>query len=693
MFEAFITGLVLVFEWPAIGFLMLGVFIGIWLGAIPGLGGIIGLVLLLPFTFGMDPVPAFALLLGMYAVTSTSDTIASVMLGIPGTAASQATILDGYPLAQQGKAARAFGAAFTVSAFGGVFGAMILAVSLPLILPIILAFNSPELFMLGMLGLAMVGSLSGGSILKGLTVAALGILLSTIGYAETIAIPRFDLGTDYLLDNLPLIPVVLGLFAIPEIMELAIRNTSISRIPQDQTDAGGMLEGIKDAFRHWWLALRCAVIGTYVGMLPGLGGAIVDWIAYGHAVQSAKDKSMFGKGDIRGVIAPEAANNATRGGSLVPTVAFGIPGSLGMAILLGALLIQGLKPGPEMLTTHLHVTFSMVWAIVIANIAVAILLMIGSKQVAKVAFLPGHLIVPGVILFVFMGAWLGGASLGDWISCLIFGVVGFIMKRGGWPRPPLILALILGSIMENAFQISMLAHDGIGWLYTRPIVLIIMALIVLTIVLAARGITKSKPVEEGARGDEPITGEGAARSPLISLPFSILMLILFVWAWYEAARGHDVGAEYEPEPWPDAVMQFPLVGAIPGVILAFVIIINDGRAFFAKLREHGGFGAAWAYTSQAAVLNRAIVFFGYLIAMIMIMLVVGQKFALPIFIFAYLISWGKYSWRLAFGYAAGSWVFLVGFYDRVMHLFWYPSWLDSWLPELLPDWVPGWLFV
>ncbi len=431
MFEALLTGLVQVFQWPAIGYLFLGILIGIWLGAVPGLGGVIGLVLLLPFTFGMEPVPAFALLLGMYAVTTTSDTIASVMLGIPGTAASQATILDGYPLAQKGQAARAFGAAFTVSAFGGVFGALVLAVSLPLVLPIIIAFGSPELFMLGMLGLAMVGSLSGGSILKGLIVAMLGLWMTTIGYAETEAIPRFWFGTTYLLDGLPLIPVVLGLFAIPELMELAIRNISISRVPKDQAGGGGMLEGIKDAGRHWWLVLRCSLLGTYVGMLPGLGAAIVDWIAYGHAVQSAKDKSQFGQGDIRGVIAPEAANNATKGGALIPTVAFGIPGSLGAAILLGALLIQGLRPGPDMLTTELHITFSMVWTIVFANITVAGLLMIWSKQVAKVAFLPGHLLVPGVIVFVFMGAWLGGASMGDWISCLTMGVLGFIMKRGG----------------------------------------------------------------------------------------------------------------------------------------------------------------------------------------------------------------------------------------------------------------------
>lgn len=693
MFDAFITGLILVFEWPAIGFLMLGVLIGIWLGAVPGLGGIIGLVLLLPFTFDMEPVPAFALLLGMFAVTSTSDTIASVMLGIPGTAASQATILDGYPLAQKGQAARAFGAAFTVSAFGGVFGALILAVSLPLILPIILSFNSPELFMLGVLGLAMVGSLSGGSIIKGLAVATLGILLSTVGYAESIAIPRFHFGTDYLTDNLPLIPVVLGLFAIPEIMELAIRNTSISKMPTGKSDGGGIMDGVRDAFTHWWLALRCAVIGTYIGMLPGLGAAIVDWIAYGHAVQSARDKTQFGKGDIRGVIAPEAANNATRGGSLVPTVAFGIPGSLGTAILLGALFIQGLKPGPEMLTTQLHITFSMVWSIVIANIVVAVLLMFMSKQVAKVAFLPGHLLVPGVILFVFMGAWLGGSSLGDWVSCLAFGVLGYFMKLGGWPRPPLVLALILGSLMENSFQISMGSHDGISWLWERPIVLIIGALIIVTIVLAARGIIKNKTRPDSDGADEPALGEGAQSSPMISLPFSILLLLLFVWSVWEATRSHGPGSDYDPEPWPSTVAEFPLVAAIPGLVLVFCTLIRDGRGYLAEVSKHGSLGLAWRHATEEALLGRAIIFFGYLITMILVMLVIGQKLVLPIFIAVYLVRWGHYSWRAALSYAVGGWVFLIVFYDRIMNLLWHPSWFDSWVPDVVPSWLPSWLFV
>jgi TctA family transporter len=260
MIEGLTAGLLLAFSWPTIGYLLLGVFLGMWIGAVPGLGGAVGLALMLPFTFNMDPVPAFALLLGMYAVTSTSDSISSIMLGIPGTVASQATILDGYPLAKKGQAARAFGATYTVSAFGGVVGALLLAASLPIILPFIFAFGVPEFFMLSVLGLTMVGVLSGQSILKGMSVALFGLLLTTIGYANATGVPRFYLGANYLLDGIPIIPIVLGLFGIPELMELAVKNTSISRVSRDDSGDGGMWRGIKDAYVHRWLALRCALL-------------------------------------------------------------------------------------------------------------------------------------------------------------------------------------------------------------------------------------------------------------------------------------------------------------------------------------------------------------------------------------------------------------------------------------------------
>ncbi|MYG25697.1 MAG: tripartite tricarboxylate transporter permease, partial [Boseongicola sp. SB0677_bin_26] len=326
MVDAALSGFLAVIAWPAVGYLFAGVLAGLFFGAVPGLSGLVGMAILLPFTFSMDPVPAFALLFGMFAVTTTSDTIASVLLGIPGTAASQATIIDGYPMAVNGEAARALGAAFSVSAIGGLLGAILLGLSIPFVKPLILSFAQPEIFMLALLGLAMVGSLSGGSVLRGLIAALAGLGLSYVGYAENGALPRYWLGATYLLDGLPLVPFVLGLFAIPELIELAAKDSSISKVPRSSV-SGGLMKGVGDALRNWWLVLRSTAIGAYVGLLPGLGGSIVDWVAYGHAVQSASDKDGFGKGDVRGVIAPETANNAMKGGALLPTIAFGIPGS------------------------------------------------------------------------------------------------------------------------------------------------------------------------------------------------------------------------------------------------------------------------------------------------------------------------------------------------------------------------------
>ena len=667
--NALVLGLTSIVAWPAIGFMVLGVLIGIWLGAVPGLGGVLGMILILPFLFGWDPINAFALLLGLFAVTSTSDTIASVMLGIPGTAASQATILDGYPLAQQGQAARAFGAAFTVSAFGGVFGAAMLAISLPLITPVITAFRSGELFMLAVLGLTMVGSLSGGSIVKGVGAALLGLLLAMVGTADTVAIYRYTFDSSYLQDQLPLIPVVLGLFAIPELMELATRNVSISRVPKDQAEGGGMLAGIRDAIRNWWLATKCAAIGTYIGILPGLGAAIVDWVAYGYAVQSSKDKSKFGKGDIRGVIAPESANNAIKGGALIPTVAFGIPGSLGMAILLGALLQVELLPGPDMLTTDLHITFAMVWTIVIANILAAALLMILAKQVAKVAFVPGHLIIPGVILFIFMGAWLGGqTSIEAWIICLMFGVVGYLMKQTGWARPPLVLGLILGDIIENRFLLATNAADGFGWM-TSWINLIIIALIVATVFLAARGVVKNKQSEDIAEA-----GEGRGFNPAMSLPFSLVIILVFAAAILQATEWEN------PE-----VNMFPFSIAIPGVVLAAIAAFDDGRAFGRVRAQSRSLGAMFAEAGERALLLRSIRFIAALVGMALIMLVIGQKLAIPLFIYLYLRLWARYAIWIGAIYAFVGWLFLIILYDRIIHLNFHIPMFNDWLIKLTPE--------
>jgi putative tricarboxylic transport membrane protein len=644
MFEAVFAGLVSVVAWPAVGWLGLGVMIGLYFGAVPGLSGLVGMAILLPFTFGMEPVSAFAFLLGMFAVTTTSDTIASVLLGIPGTAASQATILDGYPMAMRGEAARAFGAAFTVSAVGGLLGAVILGLSIPIVKPLILSFAQPEFFLLGLLGLTMVGSLSGGSMIKGLIAAFFGLTLSYVGYSVTGGTPRYWMGMTYLLDGIPLIPIVLGLFALPEVLELAVRDSSISRVPRDQAGSK-IFDGIRDAFRHWWLVLRSTVIGAYVGMLPGLGGSIVDWVAYGHVVQSSKDKSQFGRGDVRGVIAPETANNAMKGGALIPTVAFGIPGSASMAILLGALLIQGLQPGPEMLTSNLNITFSMMWTLVIANVAGAILLMIWGNQIAKVTFIRGHLIVPVVCMFVFMGAWLANNSPGDLAGLLLFGLIGYLMKQGGIPRPPLVLGFILGPIMEDALHITMSGYEW-GALAQRPISLVIIAGILLTVVFAARASLRDR-----RNDDQKQFGETEKWDPRISTGMLIVIAAAFVYALVPAVS------------WPADTGRIPMVTAIPGLVLCALALIQ------ARTRA----AVPGSEPLVAANLGRAIYFFVWLCGIGAVTIIAGQLVALPLFMGLYILVWGGYKWWLGTIYAAGGLAFLYVMFDEIVAVIWYPS--------------------
>ena len=470
--DAALQGIGALFVWPAIGYLLLGILIGIVVGILPGLGGLSAVAMLLPFSFLLDTYSAMAFLMGMYAVTTTSDTIASVLLGVPGTSGSQATILDGYPMARKGEAGRAFGAAYTVSMLGGVAGGILVIVSLPLVRELVLSIGSPEFFMLGLFGLLLVGALSGGAPLRGIVVVLFALALAMVGTSPQEGLPRYTFGEAYLLDGIKIVPVVLGLFALPELLDLFVRRTSIAQAGLES--ARDMKEGVLDAFRHWWLTLRSIFIGVYIGMIPGLGASIVDWVAYGHAVQSEKHPERFGTGDVRGVIAPEAANNALKGGALVPTLAIGVPGNAPMALFLVALTMQGISPGPDIMDNRLDVLFALVGALVIANVVAAGLLLVATPFLARITRIPGTIIVAVVVVAALMGAWMSTQNMGDWIVLLAFGVVGYVMKRWQWPRAPIALGLVLGPLLERYLHLSINVY-GFDWL-TRPVVLIIFAL-------------------------------------------------------------------------------------------------------------------------------------------------------------------------------------------------------------------------
>lgn len=367
MIDSFFEGLLLVLQWKAFAFMLLGVGIGFWVGLLPGLGGATSLALMLPFIYTMQPVEAFAFLLGMHSVVSTTGDITSVLFGVPGEATSAALIMDGYAMTKRGEAGRALGAALMSSLIGAVVGAFALALAIPIVRPLVLTFGSPELFMLAVVGLAFIASLSAEGargILRGFLAGGLGLLFATVGQDPQAGISRFTFDSLYLWGGLDLVPVLVGIFAIPEIIDLAVRGSSIAGSLPSNRLSQGALEGVKDTFRHFWLTIRCSLIGTFIGIIPGLGGSVAQWMAYGHATHSAQnteERKGFGAGDVRGVLGPGAANNSKEGGSLIPTVAFGVPGSSAMAILLGGFFLMGLVPGPDMLTKHLSITFSMVW--------------------------------------------------------------------------------------------------------------------------------------------------------------------------------------------------------------------------------------------------------------------------------------------------------------------------------------------
>jgi putative tricarboxylic transport membrane protein len=309
----------------------------------------------------------------------------------------------------------------------------------------------------------------------------LGMILSTIGGVPGVGEFRYTFGTPYLFNGLNLVVVALGIFALPEIVDMLTRGTQISEVPEL---GKGILEGIKDVLHNMKLVLKCSAIGAYIGFVPGLGQAVANWFAYGYAVNSCKNRENFGKGDIRGVIAPESANNASAGGALIPSVLFGIPGSGMMAILLAGFLILGIYPGRDMVTTHLNVTFSMVWSLTLANILACVLCMAFVKPLARVTTIKIHYIAPFILMIVILGAFQCTRHWGDLIAILILSILGWFMKRFGWARPPLLVGFILGGIAERYFYLSTMRY-GAGWLL-HPGVIIIACFIVVSLYMALR---------------------------------------------------------------------------------------------------------------------------------------------------------------------------------------------------------------
>ncbi len=655
-----------------------GVIMGLILGILPGIGGLVGLALLLPFTFNLDPYAAFALLLGLASVTSTSDTIPAVLFGVPGTAASQATVLDGLPMSKKGEAGRALSAAYTASLMGGLFGALLLGFTLPALRPIILYIGSPELLALAVFGISSVSVLSGNAPLRGLAGAGLGIMIAMIGSDPQTGTLRWTMDTLYLWEGMPLVPAVLGLFALPELCDLAIQRTAIASESKYNVRAG-MLRGMKDAFQNWWLVLRCSWLGAFFGAIPGIGGAVVDWLAYGHAIRSVKGAGQtFGTGDVRGVIAPESANNAKEGGALVPTVAFGVPGSAGMAILLGAFMIHGLVPGPDMLTKNLAVTYTMVWSIAVANIVGAGICFLFSGQLAKVATLRYTLILPIIMAIMYVGAFQANRNWGDLYVLILFGTLGWVMKQLKWPRPPLILGFILGDIIERYMFISIQRYEW-AWL-AKPMVVVLFAMSALALL---------KPFYEDVKATgglgKVLAGFGKPTFRLTDLFYVFFIALVTIMLW-------------EAVSWNFSAKLVPVIVGIGALFFAGISLLiqifrrpelqqrvasgDEAADKMAQVRIHMDLSSDTSKMTTATVLFRAGVFLVWLLALMAGMYLIGLISTIPLFVIAFMYLENREPWRIIVPMAIGLTIFVFFVFNELLTIPWPPTFISQWLPEI-----------
>jgi TctA family transporter len=678
MLQAAGDALLLILDPSRLGLLFLGVCMGLFLGILPGIGGIAGTALLIPFTYALDPAAAMALLLGLAATNNTSDQISAIVLGAPGSASSAATTLDGFPMTKRGEAGRALGASYMASLMGGLFGAAVMGLALPLVRPIILYIGSPELLAMGVFGISMVAVLSGNTPLRGLTCACLGILLSMIGSDPQTGTLRWTMGQLYLWEGLPLVPLTLGIFALPELCDLMIGRTSVTSISKKINLTTGLAQGIKDCFNNWFLVVRCSALGSAMGAIPGIGASVIDWLSYGHALRTEKGaQQSFGKGDVRGVIAAESATNSREGGALVPTVVFGVPASAGMAILLGAFLIHGLVPGPDMVTTKLSITYSMVWSIAIANILAAGICFLLSGQFARLATLRYSLFLPGVLCLIYIGAFEGKREWGDLYALLFFGVLGWLLKHFKWPRPPLVLGFILGSDILERYLFISIQRYGSEWLL-NPLVIVLFGLAALSLF---------RPLLQDVRAYGGVSGLlsdfGRPQFSWSNL-FPLSLLILFGVMMTETVT------------WSPLARIVPVIVGIAAILFCSLALFTDvfkkgtvksvslGERAMEQVQQkiHMDIASTVSHLPVTTLIMRSGIFFGWLATFLLSMATIGLIPTVPLFVIAFMRLEAREPWHITLPYAVVMGLFVYVLFDQLLAIPWPLSLLGEYFPEL-----------
>jgi TctA family transporter len=477
--EGALGGLSLIMSAHVLTVIALGSLFGFLVGVIPGLSGHFALAMTVTFLYGMDPVAGVALLLAAHATVSQGGGVTAILFSTPGSGQSAATLLDGPPMRDRGDGGVAIGATMTACFLGAAVGAVVLVLLIPVLREVILVFGPPEVFMLAALALVFVAVLGREDLLRSLIAGLLGLLLSLVGLDNATNATRFTFGSPWLADGLALVPVVLGLFAVAEMFKLWRRGGMLLPpgivLPSPRDRRRQMVRGMVEVFRRWPLVLRSSAIGTVIGILPGIGSTAAAFVAYGHAKQTSASPETFGTGNIEGVIAPEAASDAEDGGALASTLAFGIPGSSSMAILLSGLTVLGLQTGPAMLGTNLDILFVMIFTFVLGNLIGTIMGVAFASPLIRATGVSARVLVAVVLAIVVTAAYAGDMSLADVTVALVFGLVGYLCIVLNYSRAALLIGFVLGQPIEYNLNLALMIDGPFFFLEPLPFALLLIA--------------------------------------------------------------------------------------------------------------------------------------------------------------------------------------------------------------------------
>jgi putative tricarboxylic transport membrane protein len=480
MTEAILTGFLTAFRWDMLLAMFVGVVGGVLVGVLPGLTSTMGVALLIPVTFGMPPAVGLAMLGGMYCASTYGGSITAVLLNIPGTPSACVTMLDGHPLAKRGEAGRAIAIATIASCVGGNVSNLCLLLLAPPLALFALKFGSLEYFLIALFGITVIASLSEKDLLKGLISGILGFFLSMVGTHPLTGFQRFTFGQPALYDGISIVVALIGLYSIPEVIEMIRDSRAGGRKVQTRVDRG-LVSYMREYFQHKMLALRAAIIGVIIGIAPGAGGSVAAFVAYHDAKRHSKHPERFGTGIVEGVLAPETANNAEVGGALIPTITLGVPGSAVTAVFLGALMIHGLRPGPGLFTTHAAVTYGFIFSMFLSNLIFVPVGLLIARYGARLIEAPVSLLAPSIITLSVIGSYAIQGSVEDVWIMLAMGLIGCMLTTFAVPREGMVLGLVLGSMAEGELARALsLVHGDFGQLLlqvvTRPIALVIFVL-------------------------------------------------------------------------------------------------------------------------------------------------------------------------------------------------------------------------